>query len=94
MRATELLTILSVDFKYGVVNEIKIEFKDQVYSIGQIIKNQDQLILVAAEATQQPITTKELVTTLMLNKPLKLIKRNKSSEIIYGCRIVQNCLLL
>lgn len=36
MRATGLLTILSVDFQNDAVQKIKIELKDQVYSIGQI----------------------------------------------------------
>lgn len=94
MRATELLTILSVDFQHDAVQEIKIELKDQVYSIGQITKNQDQLILVAAEVTQKPIETKELVTTLMLNKSLQLLKKKESSEMIYGCRIEKNWLIL
>ena len=94
MRATELLTILSVDFQHDAVQEIKIELKDQVYSIGQITKNQDQLILVAAEVTQKPIETKELVTTLMLNKSLQLLKKKETSEMIYGCRIEKNWLIL
>ncbi len=94
MRATELLTILSVDFQHDAVQEIKIELKDQVYSIGQIIKNQDQLILVAAEVTLKPIETKELVTTLMLNKSLQLLKKKETFEMIYGCRIEKNWLIL
>ncbi|MEI5992335.1 hypothetical protein A5881_003891 [Enterococcus termitis] len=94
MRATELLTILSVDFQHDAVQEIKIELKDQVYSIGQITKKQDQLLLVAAEVTQKPIVTKELVTTLMLNKSLQLLKKKETSEMIYGCRIEKNWLIL
>lgn len=94
MRVTELLTILSVDFQHDAVQEIKIELKDQVYSIGQIIKNQDQLILVAAEVTQKPIETKELVATLMLNKSLQLLKKKEIFEMIYGCRIEKNWLIL
>ncbi|OTN83741.1 hypothetical protein A5819_003721 [Enterococcus sp. 7E2_DIV0204] len=94
MRATELLTILSVDFQHDAVQEIKIELKDQVYSIVQITKNQDQLILAAAEVTQKPLETKELVTALMLNKSLQLIKKKETSEMIYGCRIEKNWLIL
>ncbi|MBO0474536.1 hypothetical protein IGL98_000402 [Enterococcus sp. DIV0840] len=94
MRATELLTILSVDFQHDAVKEIKIELKDQVYSIGQITKNQNQLVLVATEVAQKPIETKELVTTLMLHKSLQLLKKKETSEMIYGCRIEKNWLIL
>ena len=94
MRATELLTIVSVDFQHDAVQEIKIELKDQVYSICQITKNQDQLVLVATEVAQKPIETKSLVTTLMLNKSLQLLKKKETSEMIYGYRIEKNWLIL
>ncbi|MBO0423363.1 hypothetical protein [Enterococcus plantarum] len=50
--------------------------------------------MVAAEVTQKPIKTKELVTALMLNKSLQLLKKKETFEMIYGCRIEKNWLIL
>ena len=94
MRATELLSILSIDFKYKAISKIKIEVKDQFYSIESVVKQQEELIFIASETNDHSIEIKELVTTLMLNKSQKLIKFKDKFEPIYGCRVVQDTLVL
>lgn len=94
MRATELLTILSVDFQHDVVQDIKVELQNKISPIGKVERQEGCLVLIATDGNMKPLETKEIVTTLMLNKPLKLVKIGENIQPIYGCRVVGNSLIL
>ncbi|GGD02155.1 hypothetical protein [Enterococcus wangshanyuanii] len=94
MRAMELLTILSVDFQHDVVQDIKVELQNKIAPIGKVEQQEGCLVLMATDGNMKPLTTKEIVTTLMLNKSLQLVKKAEISEPIYGCRVVDRSLIL
>lgn len=94
MRATELLTILSVDFQHDVIQDIKVERQNKILPIGKIEQREGYLVLMAVEENMKPLETKEIVTMLMLNKPLQLVKMAENTEPIYGCRVVDQSLVL
>lgn len=90
----ELLTILSVDFQHDVVQDIKVELQNKISPIGKIEQKEGCLVLMAAEGNMKPLETKAIVTTLMLNKLLQLVKKAETIELIYGCRVVDRSLIL
>ncbi|MFD1902774.1 hypothetical protein [Enterococcus termitis] len=49
MRATDVLTTLSNDLRYGIVHNLKIELSDQSHDIGRAEKIEDNLILFPTE---------------------------------------------
>ncbi|GGD02766.1 hypothetical protein [Enterococcus wangshanyuanii] len=92
MRATDILTILSVDMQNNVMYDFKIELNDQLFGVGRIEKEQNKLVLYAAESIT--IEANQLLTTFMLNKSLNLYKFGDKLEPIYGCRVVGSSLVL
>ncbi|OJG97623.1 hypothetical protein [Enterococcus termitis] len=49
LRATDVLTTLSNDLRYGIVHNLKIELSDQSHDIGRAEKIEDNLILFPTE---------------------------------------------
>lgn len=94
MRATDLLTILSIDLKAEAVKEIQLAFGDQLKPIGQLISTNQRLVLIAAEGNQPAVEMKEIITQLMLHKHYKLYKQQREPEPIYGCREDKQILIL
>ncbi len=92
VRATDILTILSVDMQNNVMYDFKIELNDQLFGVGRIEKEQNKLVLYAAESIT--IEANQLLTTFMLNKSLNLYKFGDKLEPIYGCRVVGSSLVL
>lgn len=94
MRATDLLTILSIDLKAETVKEIQLAFGEQLKPVGQIGSANERLVLVATEGNQPAVEMKEIITQLMLHKHLKLYKQQQDPVPIYGCREDKQRLIL
>lgn len=94
MRATDLLTILSIDLKAEAVKEIQLAFGDQLKPVAQLVSANDRLVLIAAEGNQPAVEMKEIITQLMLHKHFKLYKQQQDPEPIYGCREYQKILII
>ncbi|WP_088271937.1 hypothetical protein [Enterococcus wangshanyuanii] len=76
----------------NVMYDFKIELNDQLFGVGRIEKEQNKLVLYAAESIT--IEANQLLTTFMLNKSLNLYKFGDKLEPIYGCRVVGSSLVL
>lgn len=94
MRATDLLTILSIDLKDERVKEIQLAFGNQLKPVGQLVSDKERLILIAAQEKQAPIEMKEIITQLMLHKHFKLYKQQQDTDPIYGCREENKILII
>lgn len=87
MRATDLLTTLSIDFDYLTITGILLEFEGSLYPVAEMTIEEDALVFVPAAEGNKGMTVSQVTTALMLHRSKTLFKRHSEREKVYGYKI-------
>lgn len=90
MRATDLLTCLTIDFSDNHFETLLVQEKETFFFISGIKVQEQGLIFQTSLKFEERLSIREFSTQLMLHKELSLYKQTSTLSNVYGYRTNNN----
>lgn len=94
MRAKDLLTGFSVEFKNSSFSDIVVWIDQKDYFIAKIKTTEDSLLFIETTDIGCKLSIKEITSTLMIHRNKRLLKGKTAKKPIYGYRLDKQRIIL